>query len=93
MVLGDWIGLGALALTLLALIITHFRAPALVPSPNFADLRAIVAELQPAIDSCRQDNMRMAERISRLESQLDILRNPDGFWQEKIRKLQGEGSA
>lgn len=83
---GDWVGIGALFLSLVALIMAYLRQPALVPAARVEDLRELVRDL-------REENGRLIGRITALEAQIAVLQGEAKWWQEEYRKLRGATSA
>lgn len=82
MVSGDWVGIGALCLSCLALLMAYLRQPALVPAARVEDLRELVRGL-------REENGRLIGRITALEAQIAVLQGEAKWWQEEYRKLRG----
>jgi cell division protein FtsB len=80
---GEWVNLGALCITSLAVLFAYLRRPPLVPAGDLDRLRQTLQDM-------RDENVRLTGRITYLEAQVETLRGESRWWQEEWRKLKDE---
>jgi cell division protein FtsB len=82
---GDWIGIGALVVSLVAMILAYIRQPSFVTSGRIENLRRTIEDLTT-------ENGRLTGRIAFLEARVEALMSENRWWQEEYRKARSGGA-
>lgn len=83
----DWLSLGSVVFTGMTVAFAFLRNPPVVPASQIEDLRAQIATLRIENDNCRNEADRLHRRIAQLETEVNLLRGGESFWQSEYRKL------
>lgn len=83
----DWLSLGSVMFTGMTVAFAFLRNPPIVPASQIEDMRAQIAGLRAENVDCRDETARLRTRIGQLETEVNLLRGGESFWQSEYRKL------
>ena len=90
-IIGEWIGFGALTVSIIAIALTFVRKPTWVPVHRLDELRIKIVDLEKSNERCMLENTRLENRANQLESQITLLRSDIEFWQSRYRHILEHG--
>lgn len=83
----DWLSLGSVVFTGMTVAFAFLRNPPIVPASQLEKLQEDIARLSAENDNCRNEADRLHRRIAQLETEVNLLRGGESFWQSEYRKL------
>ena len=84
----EWLSLAAVVLAALTTLSSYLRKAPFVPASQLDEMRQQIAGLRAENTDCRADTDRLRTRIGDLETQVNLLRAAESFWQREYQRLR-----